>query len=202
MMKMLLLLLSMVAATAFAQSAPDFSQGFTNLGNSVQPAVATLPAAAKPDTSAYTLGGGDKVRMTVFGEEDLTGEYDVDGTGTLALPLIGNVNVKGKTLRQAEGLITAQYAHGYLVNPRVSLEVLNFRPFFILGEVSRPGSYPYVNDMTVINAVALAGGYTPRASTGTVYLRRAADPKHGEVEVDEAAKVGPGDVIRVDERFF
>jgi polysaccharide export outer membrane protein len=198
-----MLLLALVPAVAFAQNAPDFSEGFTNLGRGTKAAVAApLPAAGKPDASGYTLGGGDKVRMTVFGEDDLTGEYDVDGAGTLALPLIGNVNVKGKTTRQAEALIAAQYAHGYLVNPRVSLEVLNFRPFFILGEVSRPGSYPYVNDLTVINAVALAGGYTPRAATGSVYLRRAADPKHDEIKVDEAAKVGPGDVIRVDERFF
>lgn len=225
------LLAAGMAGSAYAQSAKDFSAGITGLGSQGAPAadparqnweesnkaaqaaaeagLKHVPAnptgpvtAPAPATSGYTLGGGDKVRMTVFGEEDLTGEFDVDGTGVLALPLIGHVNVMGKTLREAEDLVAAQYAKGYLVNPRVALEVLNFRPFFILGEVNKPGSYPYVNNLTVINAVALAGGYTPRASIGKVLIRRADDPKREEVSAPEDAKVFPGDAIRVDERFF
>jgi polysaccharide export outer membrane protein len=148
------------------------------------------------------LGPGDKVKMSVFGEEDLSGEFEVDSTGSLALPLIGEVKAKGLTPRELETKVGGALSKGYLVNPRVNIEVLNFRPFFILGEVNKPGSYPYVNDMTVINGVALGGGYTPRAKTGKVKLRRAQDPEHKEQWVDEGAKIYPGDVIQVDERFF
>lgn len=151
---------------------------------------------------AYTLGAGDKVRMTVYGEEELSGEFVVDSTGVLSLPLIGEVNVAGKTLRDAEKMVFNQLNQGYLVNPRVNLEVMNFRPFFILGEVNKPGSYPYVDNMTVINAVALGGGYTTRAKTGSVLLKRTGMNEGKESKVPEDTKVFPGDVIRVDERFF
>jgi polysaccharide export outer membrane protein len=99
-------------------------------------------------------------------------------------------------------MVFNQLNQGYLVNPRVNLEVMNFRPFFILGEVNKPGSYPYVDNMTVINAVALGGGYTTRAKTGSVLLKRTGMSDGKETKVPEDTKVFPGDVIRVDERFF
>jgi protein involved in polysaccharide export with SLBB domain len=105
------------------------------------------------------------------------------------------------TPRDLEKKIAGILEQGYLKNPRVNVEVLNFRPFFILGEVNKPGSYPYSNDMSVINAVALGGGYTTRAKTGQVKIRRATTPEKEEW-VGEDAAVYPGDAIRVDERFF
>ena len=115
------------------------------------------------ESLAYKLGAGDKLRVTVFGEKDLSGNFDVNDQGIVALPLIGPVALGGKTINEAEALITQKYGKNYLVNPRVTVEVLNYRPFYILGEVQKPGSYPYVSGLTVLNAVALAGGYTPRA---------------------------------------
>lgn len=150
----------------------------------------------------YKLGSGDKVRVTVFNEKDLSGDFDVNDQGLLALPLIGQVRVAGLTLSEAQELITQKYGKDYLVNPRVNVEVLNYRPFFILGEVKSPGSYPYVNGISIVNAVALAGGYTPRANRDRIVVKRASDPASGEQPVREDSPVLPGDVIRVLERFF
>jgi protein involved in polysaccharide export with SLBB domain len=154
------------------------------------------------DAVAYKLGSGDKLRVTVFGEKDLSGDFDVNDQGVVALPLIGPVSVAGKTLDETEVLITQSYGKSYLVNPRVNVEVLNYRPFYILGEVQKPGSYPYVNGLTVLNAVALAGGYTPRANKDHIVIRRAANPDAGEQSTGEDSRVLPGDVVRVPERFF
>ncbi len=151
---------------------------------------------------AYKLGSGDKIRVTVFGEKDLSGDFDVNDQGVVALPLIGPMVIGGRTISEAEALITERYGKDYLVNPRVNVEVLNYRPFYILGEVQRPGSYPYVGGMTVINAVALGGGYTPRANKDHIVIKRAANPNAGEQEIREDGVVLPGDVIRVPERFF
>ena len=151
---------------------------------------------------AYRLGTGDKVRVTVYNEEDLSGEYDVNDQGAVALPLIGRLSVAGKTPIEAERLITEKYAANYLVDPRVSVEVLNYRPFFIIGEVKNPGSYPYVSGMTVLNAIALAGGYTPRGDQNDILLKRGNDGQTPEQRVSENTVVLPGDVIRVKQRFF
>lgn len=150
--------------------------------------------------AAYQLGSGDKVRITVFGEPDLTGEFEVDGTGILALPLIGQIRVGGLSLRQVENNIEAGYRGDYLVNPQVSAEVLNFRPFFILGEVNTPGNYPFISGMNVLNAVAVAGGYSYRANKKKITLKSSNSAE--EKIVDEFTKVQPGDVLHVHERFF
>jgi polysaccharide export outer membrane protein len=164
---------------------------------------ATLPTSrASAQAAAYRLGSGDKIRVTVFNEKDLSGDFDVNDQGLVALPLIGQVKVGGLTLSEAQDLITARYGKDYLVNPRVNVEVLNYRPFFIIGEVKTPGSYPFVSGMTIVNAVALAGGYTPRANRNHIVVKRASDPKAGEQEVQEDSPVLPGDVVRVPERFF
>jgi polysaccharide biosynthesis/export protein VpsN len=154
------------------------------------------------DSVAYRLGSGDKVRVTVFGEKDLSGDFEVNDQGIVALPLIGPVQVAGKTINEVEAVITQKYGKNYLVNPRVNVEVLNYRPFYILGEVQKPGSYPYVGGMTVLNAIALAGGYTPRADRDDIKIKRAATPSAGEQPVTENSVVLPGDVVSVPERFF
>lgn len=150
----------------------------------------------------YQLGSGDQVRVTVYGEEDLSGEFELDGTGTISLPLIGTVAVGGIDLGGAERLIEEKLADGYLINPRVSIEVLNYRPFYILGEVKKPGSYPFVNGMTILNAVALASGFTYRANEKKITITRKIDGEESKMQVDGTALVAPGDIIRVPERFF
>ena len=160
-----------------------------------------VPALAQSSgVPAYKLGVGDKVRVTVYNEKDLSGDFDVSDQGRLSLPLIGDVAVAGKTTSEVQKIITDKYGANYLVNPRVGVDVLNYRPFFILGEVQKPGSYPYVNSMTVLNAVALAGGYTPRADRDKISITRAGTGK--EVHIGEEGPVLPGDVIRVEERLF
>jgi polysaccharide export outer membrane protein len=162
--------------------------------------VAPVPASAD---AGYRLGAGDKVRVTVFGEADLTGEYEVDGTGVLALPLIGEVKAAGGTARDLEAGIVKKLSQGYLKNPTVAVEVLSYRPFFILGEVKRPGSYPYKNGLNVLNAVALAGGYTYRAKSNVWVITRSGDKEYQEREVQNGDFiVRPGDTIVIPERFF
>lgn len=159
------------------------------------------PADNVRPISEYQLGSGDRLRVIVFGEVDLSGEFDVDGTGVVAFPLIGQVDAAGLTVRQFETRVAEKLSDGYLVDPKVSAEVLNYRPFYIYGEVETPGEYPYTNGMTVLNAVAVAGGYTYRANTGTVYISR---DEGGEVAypVSPQVKISPGDVVRIPERYF
>lgn len=151
---------------------------------------------------AYRLGPSDKVRVTVFGEPDLSGEFLVSGTGVVALPLVGGVPVGELTIPEAELRLAERLKQGFLNNPRVSVEVLNFRPFYILGEVNNPGSYAYVDGMTVLNAVALGGGYTYRADKKDIKVRRDVNGQTREVRVQQETTVMPGDVVEVGERFF
>ncbi len=151
----------------------------------------------------YRLGPNDRVRVTVFGEEDLSGEFQVDTTGFVALPLIGEVKGGGLTLREFETAVEDQYADGYLIRPRVSIEVVNYRPFFIVGEVVQVGQYPFEPGMTVLKAVSTAGGYTPRANQRRVFvLRREISEEEIAVSTKSDIRVMPGDVIRVPERLF
>lgn len=161
-----------------------------------------LPMPSKADSS-YLLGSGDKVRVTVFGETDLSGEYEIDGSGVVAFPLVGEVMAAGGTARKLEKSIAAKLRDGFLKNPTVSIEVLSYRPFFILGEVKRPGSYPYKNGLTVLNAVAMAGGYTYRAKSNLWVLTRGNDKKWQKREITAGDfSVQPGDTIFIPERFF
>jgi polysaccharide export outer membrane protein len=150
----------------------------------------------------YRLGAGDKVRVTVFGETDLGGEFVVDGGGYVRLPLIGEVQAAGLSARNFESQVEKQLQEGYLKAPRVNVEVTAYRPFYILGEVNRPGPYPYVNGMTVLNAVALAGGYTYRANERAGVIRRGGQAKEERLPLDQAVKIYPDDIITVRERFF
>jgi polysaccharide export outer membrane protein len=165
---------------------------------------ATVHAQAQKDPQAadYKLDAGDKLRIIVFGEENLTGEFTVSGSGDIAFPLIGQVPAAGRTVGDLQAAIRVKLADGYLRDPRVSAEVLNYRPFFILGEVGKPGEYPYRNGLTIMNAVATAGGFTYRANQRKIMVRRAGAAGEQEIELRADTPIAPGDTIRVKERFF
>lgn len=161
-----------------------------------------LPGSELPaGSSVYRLGLGDKLRVTVFGEQALSGEYQVSGAGVLSMPLIGDVRAVGLTARELEGALTQRFAGGYLRDPKVAVEVYDFRPFFVLGEVARPGRYPTTEGLSVLGAVATAGGYTYRANTRRVFLKRGDGPEY-EVDPTSEIMIQPGDVLRIGERYF
>jgi protein involved in polysaccharide export with SLBB domain len=156
---------------------------------------------AGPDTS-YHLGAGDKLQIDVFNQPDLTGSYSLDGNGRFSMHLIGQVDAAGLSPGEMEALLISKLKPDYLVNPRVSVRVENFRPFYIIGEVSSPSSYAYVDGMTYLTAVAIAGGYTYRAKKGNAYVTRGDDAEREELKLDVNDKVLPGDIIRIAERIF
>jgi polysaccharide export outer membrane protein len=160
------------------------------------------PAQAGKQSSEYRLGPGDKVLVTVFGQPDLSGEHVVNGAGNISMALVGAIPAGGATAPELEQRIVNKLHPRYLTNPRVGVQVLSYRPFYIVGEVNKPGSYPYVDGMVVMNAVALAGGFTYRAQTDEFYITHPDDPKRAKVEVGPNAAVEPGDVVTVKERFF
>jgi polysaccharide export outer membrane protein len=154
------------------------------------------------DIASYRLGPGDALRVTVFRHEDLSGEFTVDGEGYFAMPLVGEILGGGRTARQLENEIEISLkSGGYLIDPQVGVEVLNYRPFYIIGEINNPGSFEYVNGMTVINAVALAGGFTYRADQDDILISRGGS-NGPRVEARFDTEVLPGDIIEVTERFF
>ncbi len=157
-----------------------------------------MASAADP----YTLAAGDRLRVIVFGQDSLSNAYSVDGAGRISMPLIGSVPVQGRTLQDVENEIAAQLRKGFLREPRVSVEVEAFRPFFVLGEVNNAGQFPFVEAMTVRTAVAIAGGFGPRGYQGAVDLTRVVDgaPVTGRVALDTPLR--PGDTITVRERIF
>lgn len=158
----------------------------------------TLP----PGETSYALGAGDRLRITVYGEDKLTGEYLVDGSGAIAFPLIGAVAAKDLNAPALADRLTAALRQGYLDNPSVSIDVLNFRPYYILGEVTKPGEYPFVEGLTIYSAVAKAEGFTYRADERRVFIRHKEIGSEEAYRLDGATPVQPGDTIRVAERRF
>ncbi|HWL71380.1 MAG TPA: polysaccharide biosynthesis/export family protein [Geminicoccus sp.] len=153
-------------------------------------------------TPEYQLGSGDRLRIIVFRHDDLSGEFQLDGTGRFAMPLVGTINANGLTTRQLEEEIQKAYEEGqYLISPQISVAVTNFRPFYITGEVNRPGSYEYVDGMTVDQAISLAGGFGYRASRDEVMIKRGGSGAQAVI-VSGSQRVSPGDIIEVPERFF
>jgi polysaccharide biosynthesis/export protein len=170
-------------------------------------ALSAAPAAgtgAAPGLSStdYKLGSGDKIRVLVFGESNLSGEFEVGAAGTIEMGLIGAVPAMGVTVGQLQNDITARLRNGYLNDPKVSVQVLNYRPYFMTGEVQRTGEFPYKAGLTVQDAIGVAGGYTYRANTGRVYIRRAGAAQEVAVDLTQRINLNPGDSIRVPERFF
>jgi protein involved in polysaccharide export with SLBB domain len=152
--------------------------------------------------SDYKLGTGDKVRVTVYGEEDLSGEFQIDATGMVRLPLVGQIKAGGLTAHDLEGGITTALANGYLKQPRVSIEVTTYRPFYVVGEVMKPGQYPFANGMTASSAIALAGGYSGKAVTSVVYIRHQGETSEQRVATGDALEIRPGDVVRINSTAF
>jgi protein involved in polysaccharide export with SLBB domain len=159
------------------------------------------PSSANVEDS-YQLGTGDKVRVIVFGEEDLSGEFQIDGNGRISLPLIGQVPATGETAAALEQNIAGRLADGYLQNPRVSVEITVYRPFYVIGEINKPGEYAYVNGMSALNAIALAGGFTQKADEDVLYIRRNGSTREEKVPADQMTRILPGDVVRVPITFF
>lgn len=159
-------------------------------------------ASANREAPVYKLGSGDQVRITVFGQPELTGEFEIDGSGAIAMPLIGEVFASDLTARELELAIRDRLADGYLRDPRISAEVTNYRPYYILGEVNRPGEYPYTSSLTVQNAVAAAGGYTYRANRRVVNIKGLEDDRELSYQLSPQIQVQPGDTIRIGERLF
>jgi polysaccharide export outer membrane protein len=167
-------------------------------------ACATAPegAASHVTLTEYHLGPGDQLRITVFGEETLTGQYVVSQQGVIAFPLVGDVPAQGLTVQQTTARLTELLGRNYLREPNVSIEVLNYRPFFILGEVRTPGTYPYSANLTVMNAVATAGGFSYRANSHRVRIKHAGENVEHDYVLDSSTPVQPGDTIRIPERRF
>lgn len=166
-------------------------------------ACSTVPST--PDDVAqpteYRLGPGDELRITVFNEAELTGQFVVGSQGSISYPLVGDVRAAGLTIPEfTNSLREALLA--FIRSPNVSVEVANYRPFFILGEVQRPGTYPYSASLTVLNAVATAGGFTYRANRGRVFIRHANEQEEHSYPLTIATPVLPGDTVRIGERLF
>lgn len=151
----------------------------------------------------YRVAPGDRLRVTVLSDTELSGEYEVDSTGMISPRMAGRVVVLGMTMPEIEAMLADRYrSGGYLRNPRMSVDLVSRRPFYIIGEISRPGSFPYVSGINVVQAIAIAGGYTRRASKTRITIQRFNAQQGQEETVTEDSPVGPGDIIRVPERWF
>ena len=150
----------------------------------------------------YTLDSGDRLRVVVFGQDGLSNSYLVDASGHIAMPLIGSVSARGLTTDELSSRIAEKLRQGFVREPHVAVEVEAYRPFFILGEVTQPGQYPYVADMTVETAVAIAGGFGPRAYRQTVVVTRTVHGQQVRMTVPTGYTLRPGDTVNVQERWF
>lgn len=188
--------LSMLAAMLAAGLAILF-------GAVAAPALAAEEPGASRVIPEYHLGANDKIRVITFGEESLTGEFFIGGSGKVSMPLIGELQAAGLSASEFQREVEAALKAGQILrDPHVSVEVLTYRPFYILGEVNKPGEYPYSNGLTVDKAVATANGYTYRANTKKVFIKRADSENEQEFPSTGALPVAPGDTIRITERFF
>ncbi len=174
---------------------PQQQQAYAPYGNAY--AYAYAPAA-----QGYTLDAGDKLRVVVFGQAGISGDYLVDASGQVTLPLVGSVPARGRTTKALAEMIAERLKQGYVRDPHVTVSIASYRPFFILGEVTTPGQYPYVPNMTAENAVAIAGGFSPRAKKGSVELTRNMGGQQVHARVPLSYPLQPGDTVVVGERWF
>jgi len=204
---------ALIAGPVAAQMAPSIPAVQPPAAHPTAPAVQApaVQAPAQPSVAytgnsgvvySYRLGAGDKVKVTVFGEPDLGGMFSVSGEGKISAPLIGTVQAAGLTTTDLQAALETAYRQGYLKDPKVNVEVMNFRPFYILGEVKMPGEYPFDNGMTVVKAVALAQGFTYRADQKRVYIKHLNSLTEEQVNLTSVQPVEPGDTIRIAERYF
>jgi protein involved in polysaccharide export with SLBB domain len=159
----------------------------------------SLAAAA---TAAPRLQPGDKIRVNVFGEEKLSGDYEIDQSGQISLPLAGTVEAVGLTQAELEQALAKKFRSEYLRNPKVTITIATLRPFYMMGEVEKPGEYPYRSGLNVLTALAVAGGPTYRASRNTVQIQRRGETSMRNYPISASVPILPGDVIRVPERYF
>jgi polysaccharide export outer membrane protein len=150
----------------------------------------------------YTLAAGDKIMVNVYNQDKLSGEFTISANGRLALPLLGKMDAQGMTTSELEEQIALALSPKYLNDPKVSVQVANYRNVFVLGEVNQPGRYEYLPDMTVLQAVATAEGYTPRASEGSVTIHRQVDKEIHVFDQKEDSLIKSGDVVVIDRRWF
>ncbi len=152
--------------------------------------------------ATYTLAFGDRIQISVFNQDDLSGPYVLDGDGRFSMPLIGSISAAGLSPSDLEDLLTSKLKPDYLVNPRIFVQVINYRPYYLIGEALGTGAFPYVAGMTYLTAIAISGGFTYRAKQAHVYVVRGNDPEQKEIKLSVEEKVQPGDIIRVAERLF
>ncbi|MBU0724741.1 MAG: polysaccharide export protein [Alphaproteobacteria bacterium] len=168
----------------------------------------SIPSETAPDTAFnpsvnYLLEPGNRVRINVFGESNLSGDFQIDSLGNIALPLAGNVPASGiSSDALSERIAKALQRSGFLRDPSVNVEIVTYRPYYILGEVRQPGEYPYTLGLTVLSAIAKAGGYDYRAREGTIVLIRTLDGKQTEYRATERTPILPGDILRIPERYL
>ncbi len=162
----------------------------------------TMPQSAAGSSPELRLSGGDKVRVTVYGEDKISGEYQIDSAGLLSIPLAGSIQGAGLTKIELEQELTQKLKSEYLRNPKVTVEVISYRPFYVLGEVQKPGEYQFRSGLNVLSAIAIAGGATYRANNSTVMIQRFGSTELKEYPQSPTVLVLPGDVVRVPERFF
>lgn len=166
------------------------------------PAVSEHTAAPMPQTTEYRLGPGDRLRVSVFNREELTGEFTIGTQGRIAYPLVGEVDAAGLTVAELTHQLSEQLRNGYVRDPIVNVEIAEYRPFYILGEVNRPGAYPYSPGMTVLGAVATAGGFTYRANSRRVFIQSPGQTGEQSHPLTSSTLIQAGETVRIPERLF
>jgi polysaccharide export outer membrane protein len=161
-----------------------------------------VPVAVAFEDGPYTLDSGDRLRIVVFGQDAISNNYTVDAQGQVSLPLVGAVEARGLTTAQLSSAIAGRLKSGFVRDPSVAVEIETYRPFFVLGEVTFPGQYPYVPNMTVENAIAVAGGFTPRAAKDKVAITRKIQGVPARTVLSLRSPIRPGDTVEVSERWF
>jgi polysaccharide export outer membrane protein len=217
--RLLVSLMALLALTACARHAPRYaaapvasparSELDLRMYGAPQPAsyavrrvAQIVPVAATFEDGPYTLDSGDKLRIVVFGQDAISNNYTVDAQGQVMLPLAGAIEARGLTTAQLSSAIAARLRSGYVRDPSVAVEIEAYRPFFVLGEVTFPRQYPYVPNMTVENAIAIAGGFTPRAVKDRVAIARKIQGVPSRTTLGLRHPIRPGDTIEVSERWF
>jgi polysaccharide export outer membrane protein len=164
--------------------------------------VVVQPAPIATEYTSTRLHVGDRIKVTVYGEENLNGVYDIDPAGNVTLPLAGTVRAAGRSKAELQQEVTRRYKSDYLQDPKVTVDIASFRPFFVMGEVVRPGEFEYRNGLNVMNAVARAGGLTYRGDRSVVLIQHVGEEVWTQYPLSPAIPVAPGDMIRIPERYF
>ena len=167
-----------------------------------QEVIETLPPPASDSYKTYELAPGDRIKIDIFNHVELSGEFTLDADGRFSMPLIGTIDASDLNPLELEDLLVSKLKPDYLVNPRIFIQVMNSRLYYLIGEVSSTGAFPYKAGMTYLTAIANAGGYSYRAKQDVVYVIRGDDPEQNEIKLSIDEKVQPGDIIRIAERLF